>query len=113
MRAKHVLVPLFLAALVLAVAQAASARGSVTIRGAVLAKLHLHATTGQVVSRKHRLHSCQTGDRDARVKLPGPSAVGETERKAATVACEQPPRSDLNLSSGLKSAETSALIAAG
>jgi hypothetical protein len=110
MRANLVLVPLALAALVLAVAPAAPA---ITIAAPMLAKLHLHESTSQAVSRKHRLNSCQAGDRSSRIKLPGPTAARETERKAAAVACEQPPKGNLNFSGGLKHAETSALIAGG
>ena len=110
MRAKRLSLPVVVAALALAAAPTAPA---VTIGNNLLAALHAHATTADVVSRKGKLHSCQAGDDRSRVKLPGPQITRETERKASTVACEQPPKSGLNLGGGLKSAEASALIAGG
>jgi hypothetical protein len=100
---------------------AALAKGSVTIGSGTLAALRsapaqpvpAHLTSAQLAPRKKdSLHSCQAGDRRSHVRTNA-SPVGETERKAAVVACEQPPRSGLNLSGGMKGAEASALIAAG
>jgi hypothetical protein len=110
MRAKRLSLPVAVAALALAAAPSAPA---VTIGDKLLAALHAHATAGEVVSRKSKLHSCQAGDDRNRVRLPGPELTRETERKAATVACEQPPKGGLDLNGGLKGAEASALIAAG
>jgi hypothetical protein len=119
MRAKNLLLAVALLASI--AAPAALARESVTIGAGVVAALqsqaqHVHLTgvsVGRAVARKDRLRSCQAGDRRRNVHLPGPTAAGETERKAATVACEQPPRGNLDLSGGLKNAQASALIAAG
>jgi hypothetical protein len=110
MRAKRLSLPVAVAAVALAAVPSAPA---VTIGNGLLATLHAHATVGDVVSRKHNLRSCQAGDDRSRVKLPGPALTQETERKSSTVACEQPPKSGLNLNGGLKGAEASALIAAG
>ena len=110
MRAKRLSLPVAVAALALVAVPSAPA---VTIGSGLLAALHAHATASEVVSQKHKLRSCQAGDERNRVRLPGPKITRETERKAATVACEQPPKSGLNLNGGLKGAETSALLAAG
>lgn len=110
MRAKRLSLPVAVAALALVAVPSAPA---VTIGSGLVAALHAHATAADVVSRKHKLHSCQAGDDRSRVRLPGPKLTRETERKASTVACEQPPKGGLNFNGGLKGAETSALLAAG
>jgi hypothetical protein len=48
----------------------------------------------------------------SRVRVGGSNRLGQVERKGAVVACEQPPRSILNVN-GLKSTEANALTAAG
>ncbi len=47
----------------------------------------------------------------SRVRVPGPAAVAEIERKVAPVACEQPPRSQLPVVTGLKHAEANVIRA--
>ena len=112
MRAKHLKqlsVPVAVAALALGAAPVAPA---VTIPNGLLSALQSRSLAADaVVQQKARQRSCQASDRN-RIKLAGPEPVRETERRSATVACEQPPRSSPNLN-GLKGAEASALIAAG
>jgi hypothetical protein len=108
MRAK-ILIPVAVAALALGAVPAAPA---VTIGNGLIAALHSQAPLAEAVARKDKQRSCQAADERQRVKLPGPTVAGSTERRSATVACEQPPRSNLNIGN-LKAAEASALIAAG
>src|SRR5258707_11316376 len=83
----------------LAATPAALAKGSVSIDGRIVATLKT-APAQVALAGKDRLHSCQAGASKARVHT-----ANETQRKASTVACEQPPRSQVNLSGGLKAAE--------
>ena len=83
-----------------------------TIAPSLLGSLRTSSVATDVV-RKDSRRSCQAGASRSRVKLPGPSSAGETERRASTVACEQPPRSQPNLSGALSSAETGAIATAG
>jgi hypothetical protein len=111
MRAKHLSVPVAVAALALAAAPVAPA---VNLPGGLLAALHSRSLATDVAAQKSgKRRSCQAGDDRARIRLAGPEPVRETERKSATTACEQPPKSNLNLNGGLKGAEASALVAAG
>jgi hypothetical protein len=57
-----------------------------------------------------KLHSCQVGDRRARA---GTTAATQTERKAAVVACEQPPRSNLLTPDSVAKATAAALAVLG
>jgi hypothetical protein len=109
MRAKHLSVPFAVAALALAAVPVAPA---VTLPNGLLAALRSPATT-TAVSAKSKQRSCQAGDKRSQIKLAGPEPVRETERRSATVACEQPPKGNLSLNGGLKGAEASALAAAG
>lgn len=98
-----------IALLALAAAPSALAKGSVTIDTRLISALKVSSAAVPVaLERKDRLRSCQVGA--SRSRVPGAS---ETQRKAATVACEQPPRSNLNLPGGLKAAEAGALAAGG
>jgi hypothetical protein len=99
----------------LTAAPAALSKGSVTIGSATLTALRgtgpsLAPAPIVAVKKKDQLHSCQAGDRRSHVRTSA-SPVGETQRQAATVACEQPPRSTPNLS-GVNAA-TGGLVAAG
>jgi len=67
---------------------AALARERVNVSGPHLAALLLHRP-----AHVDRTRSCQAGPRESQARAPGPSAIGERERRGATVACEQPPRS--------------------
>jgi hypothetical protein len=111
----HTKVATVVFAFALAAAPAALAKGSVTIEARLV--LPLHALSGQItpiaLEHKDKLRSCQAAAPRSRVRLPGSSSAGETERRASTVACEQPPLSNLNLSGGLKAAEAGALASAG
>ena len=102
-----------LALLALTAAPAVLAKGSVTIEARLEVALQgLQANLAPVaLAHKDKLRSCQAAAPRSRIKLPG--SAGETERRAATVACEQPPRSNLDLSGGVKAAEASALVSAG
>jgi hypothetical protein len=106
MRAATIVVALF----ALLAAPATLAKATVSVEGQLIAALrggHLLGTP-IAATRKDSLRSCQAGAERSRAR-----AATETERRASTVACEQPPRSNLSLSSGLKSAEASAIAAAG
>ncbi|MBV8080307.1 MAG: hypothetical protein JO186_08030 [Actinobacteria bacterium] len=103
---------ILVAAVALASLAAAAGASAVTIassRLTVLASPPVPVT----VSRKDTRRSCQVAASKARVRLPGPSSAAETERRASTVACEQPPRSNLGLSGALKGAEAGAIAVAG
>ena len=109
MRAKLFLVAVPVAALALAATPVAPA---VTIAPKLLAALTLRpAATAAVVEQKDKLRSCQVGDAH-RAHTRSAGRAGETQRRAGTVACEQPPRSTPNLS-GLSNSETGAILGAG
>lgn len=104
-----------LIAVLLAAAPAAFARATVTVdvgpavgffRGITLVK------TVAVGSSETQERSCEAGKTKSRVRVGGSNRLGQVERKGAVVACEQPPRSILNVN-GLKSTEANALTAAG
>jgi hypothetical protein len=95
-----------------AAAPSALASGTVTIAPGLVDTLRVSTAATEVV-RKDNRRSCQAGASRSRVRLPGPSSAGETERRASAVACEQPPRSQPNLSGALSSAETGAIATAG
>lgn len=101
-----------LALLALVAAPAAVARSTVTIAPSTLSVLRASGTASDV-ARKDTRRSCQAGASRSRVRLPGPAAVGETERRSSSVACEQPPRSHVNVAGALNSAEAGAIAAAG
>ena len=96
---------------VLAIVPAASANGPPAVgSGGPAASRAFHAflrvgTTQQ----RDRLQSCRA--HLSRVRIPGPAAVGQIERKVAPVACEQPPRSQLPILSRLGHAEANAITA--
>jgi hypothetical protein len=98
------------ALLALAATPSALARGTVTINSRIVAELKglpLPAVP-VALTRKDHSRSCQVGASRSAVR-----PANETERKAATVACEQPPRSTINLPGGIKAAEAGALAAGG
>src|SRR5262249_60758513 len=81
-----------LATAVAALAVAAPA-AAVTIPKNVSGTLRVSSPVAAVQATKSdKLHSCQTGDRRART---AETSAGQTERQAAVVAGEQPPRSNL------------------
>jgi hypothetical protein len=96
----------------LATASAAPAKNTVTIGGSFVKPLRPAAVPTPVAAKDTR-HSCQAGASRKRIILPGPASVSETERKAAVVACEQPPRSHLNVSGALQTAQTGGIAAVG
>ena len=114
MLSKSLRLSVALAVLVLAGAPAALAKGTVTIDSALMTKLHVgFAAPTAALARKDQMRSCQVGANRSRIKLAGSSSAGETERKASTVACEQPARANLNLSGGLQRAAAGAIAAGG
>lgn len=93
-------------------APAALARTSVTVdvgpaiglfRG--IAPLHTTVAAGVGQSQER---SCEA----RRSKSPSSTGLGRTTRKGSVVACEQPPRSSLNLTN-LKHTEANAIAALG
>jgi hypothetical protein len=98
------------ALIALAATPAALAKSSVTIDAQLIAALHGAPAqlTPVVLKRKDKMRSCQVAA--ARSRLPGAT---ETERRAATVACEEPALGNLNVASALKSAEAGSLAATG
>lgn len=97
------------ALLVLAVAAPA---GAITIDKTVSSSLYRASPAAvAAVTKSGKLHSCQAGDRRAHVG--GTTAAGETERKAAAVACEQPPRSNLLTPDSIAKATAAALSVLG
>jgi hypothetical protein len=102
-------------AVLVAGAPAAFARGAVTVDvgpGAGLFRGIAPIRAVAVASTETQERSCEAGKAKSRVRVGGSNRLGQAERKGAVVACEQPPRSILNVT-GLKSAETNALTAAG
>jgi hypothetical protein len=99
-----------LAAAVAALAAAAPA-AAVTVPKSVSGALRVSpAATIAAATKSDKLHSCQAGDRRARTAET--SAV-QTERKAAVVACEQPPRSNLLTPDSVAKATAAALSVIG
>jgi hypothetical protein len=98
------------ALLALAAAPSALARGAVAIPGPLVGALKglAPAAVPAALTRKDKLRSCQAGAPRSRVR-----GTNETERRGATVACEEPTRPNLNVGSGLKAAEAGAIAAGG
>ena len=97
---------LALVILALAAAPAGFARVALSIGSAQLVPLRLAPAPAS--ARKEIQRSCQVGASRARAR-----AAGQTERRSSTVACEQPPRSNLDLSGALRGAQAAAVAAAG
>ena len=96
------------ALLALAGTPSALAKGSVSIDGKLVAALKAPSPFAPVsLARQDQMRSCQAGAPKSRVRV-----ANETERRAATVACEQPARANLDLSR-IKAAEAAALAANG
>jgi antitoxin component of MazEF toxin-antitoxin module len=99
-----------LATAVAALAVAAPA-AAVTIPKSVSGALHVSSPVAIAQAVKSdKLHSCQAGDRRART---AETTAGQTERKAAVVACEQPPRSNLLTPDSVAKATAAALSVIG
>jgi antitoxin component of MazEF toxin-antitoxin module len=99
-----------LAAAVAALAVAAPA-AAVTIPKSVSGALRAASPVAVAAATKNdKLHSCQAGDRRART---AETTAGQTERKAAVVACEQPPRSNLLTPDSVAKATAAALSVIG
>jgi hypothetical protein len=69
-------------------------------------------TPVKIVRKRDTMRSCQAGDHRPRTRTATANAR-ETQRQSGSVACEQPPRSELNFSNGLKSAQAAAVAAVG
>ena len=80
-----------LAAAVAALATAAPA-AALNVDRSVARALHVSSIAEiEAVAKADKLRSCQAGDRRAHTNTSG---AAQTARKAAAVACEQPPRSN-------------------
>ena len=101
------------AVLATAVAALALAAPAAAINIGKSASSALHAVSPAAIAtatKSDKLHSCQAGDRRART---GETAGAQTERKAAVVACEQPPRSNLLTPDSIAKATAAALSVLG
>src|SRR5262249_41287050 len=99
-----------LAAAVAALAVAAPA-AAVTVPKSVSSALRVPSPVAVAEAAKSdKLHSCQAGDRRPRT---AETSAGQTERKAAVVACEQPPRSNLLTPDSVAKATAAALSVLG
>jgi hypothetical protein len=101
-----------LAAAVAALAVAAPA-GAITIPKSVAGNLRVSPAVSiafDQAAKSDKLHSCQAGDRRART---AETSAAQTERKAAVVACEQPPRSNLLTPDSVAKATAAALSVIG
>src|SRR5436309_9754944 len=99
-----------LATAIVALAAAAPA-GAVTIDKSVSSALRVSQSAALATAAKtDKLHSCQVGDRRART---GATTAAQAERKAAVVACEQPPKSNLLTPDSVAKATAAALSVLG
>jgi hypothetical protein len=99
-----------LATAVAALAVAAPA-AAVNIPKSVSSALHVSSPAAPAAATKSdKLHSCQAGDRRART---AETSAAQTERKAAVVACEQPPKSNLLTPDSVAKATAAALSVLG
>ena len=99
-----------LATAVVALALAAPA-AAVNIGKSVSSALHVSSPAALAAAAKSdKLHSCQVGDRRART---GATTAAQAERKAAVVACEQPPKSNLLTPDSVAKATAAALAVLG
>jgi len=99
-----------LATAVAALAVAAPA-AAVNIPKSVSSALHVSSPAALAAATKSdNLHSCQAGDRRART---AETSAAQTERKAAVVACEQPPKSNLLTPDSVAKATAAALSVLG
>ncbi len=102
-------------AVLLGAVPAAFARATVTVDvgpAAVLFRGTSSIRTVAVGSNEAQERSCEARRAKSTVRVGGSNRLGGVERKGAVVACEQPPRSILNLT-GLRNTEANALTAAG
>jgi hypothetical protein len=102
-------------AVLLAAAPAAFGHTTVTVDKGLAAGLFRGSSSLQTVavgSTETQERSCEARRAKSRIRVDNSNKVGQVERKGAVVACEQPPRSFVNVS-GLKTAETNAIAAAG
>src|SRR5262249_23388212 len=100
-----------LAAAVAALAVAAPA-AAVTVPKSVSSALRVPSPVAVAEAAKSdKLHSCP--GRAPRRPRPAEASAGQTERKAAVVACEQPPRSNLLTPDSVAKATAAALSVLG
>jgi hypothetical protein len=100
-----------LAAAVTALAVAAPA-SALTIPRSVAASLRISAPSLAAVTKAKtdKIRSCEVGDRRAHTSTTG---AAQTERKAAAVACEQPPKSTPLTPDSVAKATAAALASLG
>jgi hypothetical protein len=68
--------------------------------------------TVAVGSNELQERSCEAAKSKSRAQIASSNRLGQVEHKGAAVACEQPPRSILNVT-GLKNTEANAIAAVG
>jgi len=85
----------------------AASVASASTGGSTLPGLHIRLTAPPP-SRKAKTQTCQAGSRQRAATAARTALVGDTH-KAAVVACEEPPRSELLVPLPLKHAMTNAL----
>jgi antitoxin component of MazEF toxin-antitoxin module len=89
----------------------AAPAAAITIPKSVSSALRVSSPLAVAAATKgDKLHSCQAADRRARA---AETTAGQTERKAAVVACEQPPRSNLLTPDSVAKATAAALSVLG
>jgi len=89
----------------------AAPAGAVTIDKAASSALRVTSLAAlKAASKTDTIRSCQVGDRRTHKNT---STASQTERKAATVACEQPPKSNLLTPDSVAKATAAALSALG
>src|SRR5436190_15008663 len=89
----------------------AAPAGAVSIPPSISSALRVSSPAVLAAAAKtDKLHSCQAGDRRART---GATTATQTERRAAVVACEQPPKSNLLTPDSVAKATAAALSVLG
>jgi hypothetical protein len=88
-----------------------AAAASASSGGSTLPGLHIKLTA-PTLAKKSKTQTCQAGSRQRTSTTAKSALVGDTH-KAAVVACEQPPRSELLVPLPLKRAMTNALADEG
>jgi hypothetical protein len=84
--------------------------GAVNIDKSVSSALRVSSLAALKGAKSDTLRSCQAGDRRAHADT---STAAQTGRKAATVACEQPPKSNLLAPNSVAKATAAALSVLG
>jgi hypothetical protein len=99
------------AAIAVTVVVSPVAAASASSGGSTLPGLHIKLT-GPTLSKKSKTQTCQAGSRQRASTTARSALVGDTH-KAAVVACEEPPRSEILIPLPLKRAMTNAFADEG